>query len=193
MKMRLCELTLAEFIELACGNTAILLENGESTEPAVISHIANNILSEYSFIADRTNARAKMIDKEEVIKRDSILLILKICNTLLLLEYYDDVRDLLKEIDEYAGESNEQLKAKVDRLIRLNEFEKKRSNEMAEIEKKEKTTSTPEQMRSSFFSEIAFLMSYFKMNIETNNVNAEVYANLVRQADMEIRSRIAKK
>lgn len=193
MRMRLCEVTLAEFMELACGNTAILLEKGESTEPSVLSHIANNILTEYSFIADRTNARAKMRDKEDIIKRDSVLLLLKICNTLLMLEKYDDVRDLLKEIDEYAGESDEKLKAKVDRLIRLNEFEKKRATDIAESEKVEQTQSTPEEIRSSFYSEIAFLMTYFKMNIEANNVNAEVYANLVRQAEMEIRARLAKK
>lgn len=194
MRMRLSDLTLAEFIDLACGDNSVLLDDGESTDAAVLAHVRNNILSEYGFIADRTNAKSKMMDKEGTIKRESVLLVLKICNALLLLERFSDVRELLIEIEEYSGEKDEQLKKKVDRLIRLNEFEKKRAADMEEVQRKQFNDSpSPEKMRSAFYSEIAFLMTYFKMNIDSKQTNAEVYANLVRQADQEIRARKAKK
>ena len=46
--------------------------------------------------------------------------------------------------------------------------------------------ATPEQIRSSFDAEIAFLMTFFKMSIDSRVINAAVYANIVHQADVEI-------
>ena len=43
-----------------------------------------------------------------------------------------------------------------------------------------------EQIRSSFDAEIAFLMTFFKMSIDSRVINAAVYANIVHQADVEI-------
>ena len=46
--------------------------------------------------------------------------------------------------------------------------------------------ASPEQIRSSFDAEIAFLMTFFKMSIDSRVINAAVYANIVHQADVEI-------
>lgn len=64
--------------------------------------------------------------------------------------------------------SDEQVKSKVEELLRSALFEQKRSDDMRSDEKKEK--ATPEQIRSSFDAEIAFLMTFFKMNIDVRNI-----------------------
>ena len=50
--------------------------------------------------------------------------------------------------------------------------------------------NTPDDVRASFDREIAFLMTYFKMNIDTRNITAGVYANMVHQADVEIKRKL---
>ena len=44
-------------------------------------------------------------------------------------------------------------------------------------------------IRASFDSEIAFVMTYFKMQIDIHTINAAVYANIVQRANTEIRLR----
>jgi len=80
---------------------------------------------------------------------------------------------------------NEQLKSKLDYMLHIAIFEQKR-NEERRVEEHSEKKATPEQIRSSFDSEIAFLMTYFKMNIDVHAVSAAVYANIVHQADVEI-------
>ena len=48
----------------------------------------------------------------------------------------------------------------------------------------------PDDVRASFDREIAFLMTYFKMNIDTRIITAGVYANMVHQADVEIKRKL---
>ena len=70
-------------------------------------------------------------------------------------------------------------------MLRSAIFEQKRNEERRKEEGEEKK-ATPEQIRSSFDTEIAFLMTYFKMNIDSRIINAAVYANIVHQADVDI-------
>ena len=48
-------------------------------------------------------------------------------------------------------------------------------------------------MRESYDAEIAFIMTYYKMNIDVNVVSAGIYANMVRQAEREIKHRMMKR
>ena len=69
-------------------------------------------------------------------------------------------------------------------MLRSSFFDKMISDYLLFVYNKKK--ATPEQIRSSFDAEIAFLMTFFKMNIDVRNINAAVYANIVHQADVEI-------
>ena len=81
--------------------------------------------------------------------------------------------------------SEEQLIFKIDNMLRSAIFEQKRNEERRKEEGEDKR-ATPEQIRSSFDTEIAFLMTYFKMNIDSRIINAAVYANIVHQAEIDI-------
>lgn len=81
--------------------------------------------------------------------------------------------------------NDEHVKLKVEYMLNSIIFEQKRNEEISREEGKG-SNATPEQIRSSFDTEIAFLMTYFKMNIDPNTINAAVYANIVHQAYVEI-------
>ena len=83
---------------------------------------------------------------------------------------------------------NEQLKSKLDYMLHIAIFEQKR-NEERRVEEHSEKKAISEQIRSSFDSEVAFLMTYFKMNIDPCLINAALYANIVHQADIEISRR----
>ena len=53
--------------------------------------------------------------------------------------------------------------------------------------------SRPNNVRESYDTEIAFIMTYFKMNIDINIISAGIYANMVRQADNEIRRKLIRR
>ena len=58
---------------------------------------------------------------------------------------------------------------------------------------KNNQNSKPQNIRESYDAEIAFIMTYYKMNIDVNVVSAGIYANMVRQAEREIKHRMMKR
>ena len=108
------------------------------------------------------------------------------CQTLVSLGFYDDVRQVLGQLNvDIRDMSDEQVISKLDHLLHSAIFEQKR-NEERRSEEHKGSKATPEQIRSSFDAEIAFLMTFFKMSIDSRVINAAVYANIVHQADVEI-------
>lgn len=97
----------------------------------------------------------------------------------------EDVIELLKEMGYYINE-RDKISSKIDRMIAESEYMKKRIDDNSHTSGKKNTTD----VRASFDREIAFLMTYFKMNIDTRNITAGVYANMVHQADVEIKRKL---
>ena len=154
---RLNQITLSDFIELSCGNYACLLSDCKSMSESTLKEIASKLLVEYRSIVNPSNMKAMVMDKEDMLKERAKLLSLRICQALVSLGFYDDVRQVLGQLNvERRSEEHKGSKA------------------------------TPEQIRSSFDAEIAFLMTFFKMSIDSRVISAAVYANIVHQADVEI-------
>ena len=65
MKERLDQLTLAEFIELSCGNAKVLLEKHEVPNEEKMVKLAANLMGEYKSIASPTKAKIDLIDAED--------------------------------------------------------------------------------------------------------------------------------
>lgn len=121
-----------------------------------------------------------------MLKERAKLLSLRICQALVSLGFYDDVRQVLGQLNvDTRNMSDEQVISKIDYLLHSAIFEQKR-NEERRSEEHKGSKATPEQIRSSFDAEIAFLMTFFKMSIDSRVINAAVYANIVHQADVEI-------
>ena len=175
-----------DFIELSCGNYACLLSDREFVSESTLKEIASKLLIEYRSIVNPSNMKAMVMDKEDMLKERAKLLSLRICQTLVSLGFYDDVRQVLEQLNvDSRNMSDEQVTSKIDYLFHSAIFEQKRNEERRSEEHKGNKV-TPEQIRSSFDAEIAFLMTFFKMSIDSRVINAAVYANIVHQADVEI-------
>ena len=74
----------------------------------------------------------------------------------------------------------------VENMLHEAEFYKKRTEDMAVADN---PAINENAIRASFDSEIAFVMTYFKMQIDIHTINAAVYANIVQRANTEIRLR----
>ena len=178
---RLNQITLNDFIELSCGNYACLLSDRGSVSESTLK-----LIIEYRSIVNPSGMQAMIMDKEDMVKERAKLLSLRICQTLVSLGFYDDVRQVLGQLNvDIRDMSDEQVISKLDYLLHSAIFEQKR-NEERRSEEHKGSKATPEQIRSSFDAEIAFLMTFFKMSIDSRVINAAVYANIVHQADVEI-------
>ena len=182
---RLNQLSLYDFIELSCGDCSVLLSPDEDINEMELKKRSSDWIIEYKKITNPSGLKSVLVDREDMIKERARVLLFKVCISLIAIDAYEDVRETLALLSyDTKSMSDEQVKSKVEELLRSALFEQKRSDDMRSDEKKEK--ATPEQIRSSFDAEIAFLMTFFKMNIDVRNINAAVYANIVHQADVEI-------
>lgn len=183
---RLNQISLNDFIELSCGNYNCLLFDGEAATEEELKERATKLIVNYRNIVNPSGMKAMLLDKEDIVKERAKLLSLRICQTLVSINCYDDVREILLLFGVDArGMNDELVKNKLENLLHTAIFEQKRNKERRQEEIKG-DKATPEQIRSSFDSETAFLMTYFKMNIDSRIINAAVYANIVHQADVDI-------
>lgn len=185
MIKRLNQLPLVKFIELSCGNNTVLLDDGEDIPEQEIKKAASRLLIEYRTIINPAGMQAIVAEKEEWTKLNARIFLLKICKTLCLINGYDQAKEALKELSPtYSNMPDEQLNDEVVNLLREAEFQKKRMEAFAE---NENPVMDENAIRASFDSEIAFIMTYFKMQIDIHTINAAVYANIVQRAFMEIK------
>ncbi len=182
---RLNQLSLTKYIDLICGDGSVLLGSEEKVSDGELKARIAELIVEYKSIVNPVGIRAMMIDKEDLMKCRIKIQLLRVCKALVGFGAYSDVRSSLGEISCCDSIKDEDLPGEIDNLLRMAEFEKKRMEDKEEEEREE--TVTPERIRSSFDSEIAFLMTYFKMPIDPGVISASVYANIVHQADTEIR------
>ena len=96
---RLNQITLNDFIELSCGNYACLLSDREFVSESTLKEIASKLLIEYRSIVNPPNMKAMVMDKEDMLKERAKLLSLRICQTLVSLGFYDDVRQVLEQLN----------------------------------------------------------------------------------------------
>lgn len=187
MKTRLNEISLAQFIELLCGNYDALLEDGEQVNPEELERCGHSLIASYRFIADKSGMRALLVNKEEAVKCKMKVFFLRICTILAMQQAFDDIRSLLAMIDEdVSGVSDNNLKDRVADLLRYATFEQHRNEEINADPEKTKEKSSPDDIRSYYDSEIAFIMTYVKMHIDMHQINAAVYANVVNQVNVDI-------
>ena len=182
---RLNQLSLAQFIELSCGDNSVLLGMDENVPEDTVKKLAFRLIAEYQTITNPSGMQAMLVTKDERLKLDARLFLLQICRALCMADGWQEVREVLGEIypmDE--SKSDEQLQSDIDTRLREAEFQKKRMDAMtvAEI-----PVTDENSIRSSFDSEIAFITTHFKMPIDVHAINAAVYANIVHRADLEIK------
>lgn len=183
MKTRLDQLTLRDLIELSCGDASVLLDKGETPAESVKIACARQIMTEYKELATPAQAKMDLIDEEDMQKLQMKERCLRICLALISQQHADMAKEVLIELDvsEEFLKDDEAIKNRCQAMLDETLYEIKRQNELAE-ERGVKIQKTADDMRRSWYGEIAFVMSTFKMSLDPAITNAAVYANLVRQA-----------
>ena len=111
---RLNQITLNDFIELSCGNYACLLSGRGSVSESMLKEMASKLIIEYRSIVNPSGMQAMIMDKEDMVKERAKLLSLRICQTLVSLGFYDDVRQVLGQLNvDIRDMSDEQVISKL--------------------------------------------------------------------------------
>ena len=188
MKTRLDQYTMAQFIDIVCGDRShIDAENDDEAQK-----IALGLISAYNEIADPVGMKSRMIEREHGVKHSGKLTLLKICfNLMSVYGAYDDVRSILGQYGLAVGHyADDRLKRKVEQLIRSEEAEQKRAQEERKEEQAVEDAAT--NFRASYDRQTARLMAHFKMPIDHNTISASIYANLVNMACSQQRQQAVK-
>lgn len=178
---RLDQLKLKDFIELSCGDYSVLIEGDEVPTVEEFTSRSACIMAEYKSIASPTQARVELMDSEKLPKFQMKEKCAHICILLCVHGRYDLARDVLIQlgIEEQHIATNEAIMARCQAIIGEVKYETER---LAERKAKSRASRSPEQTRREWYSEIASVMSVFRMNIDPEHTNAAIYANLVHQA-----------
>lgn len=180
---RLDQLTLQNLIDLSCGDRSVLLVGDEKPDEADIMERAGKILDEYKSMASPNQAKMDMIEAEEMTKFRMKEKCLRICMALCSQMRPDMARDVLLELDVSAHliDTDDKVRTRCKAMLDEVVYEIKRHEELSQ-EKVTKKVTRMQDIRKSWYSEIAFVMSMLKMSIDPATVNAAIYANLVNAA-----------
>ena len=126
---RLNQITLNDFIELSCGNYACLLSGREFVSESTLKEIASKLLIEYRSIVNPSNMKAMVMDKEDMLKERAKLLSLRICQALVSLGFYDDVRQVLGQLNVDTRNMSDEQVISSYYLLHSAIFEQKRIGE----------------------------------------------------------------
>ena len=188
MKQRLDQFTMAQFIDIACGDYSAIDSDGEKAK-----NIASNLMEQYNIAADPASAKARLLEVERISKNDAKIKLYRILlNLINVFGDYDDVRDILK----LAGQGNiarrddASLKAKIEQMQRTEEALRERMED--ERKKTPLQDASEDDIRASFDQQTARLMAHFKFAINHDSISASVYANLVNMACREPRQQKGK-
>lgn len=183
----LSRLPLNSFIELVCGNCSVLRESENECETE-LKKAASDLIYAYRCIVNPSGMETALMDMGDILKVKSKIQLCKILQALLSIQAFEDVKGILAELG-YNENTAENMRIRIERMLAEAEYMKHRLKNDSPKTKPQ----TVEEKRASFDTEIAFLMTYFKMSIDTRIVTAGVYANMLRQADVEIKRKLNRK
>lgn len=180
MKIRLDQLTIGQFIDIICGERECI---GDTEQSLTI----RNLIMEFKSIVDPSGLRVYLSNLEEIGKAKLSILTYQICENLMNLHQYDDVRKILNECGLSASTMPEsRLAAEVKSRI------ERAKNTLVKIEEEMNEEKAEDvDIRKEFDSQTAALMAYFKFQIDIDTMSASIYAHLVARHNREIKAQLA--
>lgn len=187
MKEKLEDLTVAQFVDLVCGNAKVLLGKLEAASPAKLALAMRDIVFEYKEIADGAGARGYLADVEGLVKARMSLAAMTMCRNLVILKEHGRAREVLIECGAKAGAmTDERVEAEVaSRLERA-------KADIAKIESEcNAQAADSSSVRKAFDEQTAALMAHFRFQIDTSKMKANIYAHLIARHNKEIKAQMA--
>lgn len=194
MKTRLDQLTMAEFIDMLCGNTGVIAEQGEPVAEEEVEKVVSDLANRYKSIVDPAGSKSAVIRDARLGKRGMRIMFLRLCAALLRVGDKENVYEMLTE---YGWDVKEKKPDDVSRKCER-EFKRLEAEEKREREKRDACTAesaeddSEESVRARFSAELASIITYYKMPISFSAITADVYANIVARAYREAREHKSK-
>lgn len=181
------ELTMAQFIDLSCGDTSVLLTKREVVSPAKVSKVVRNIVFEYRTITDEASAKSYISFTKDLIKAKTSVILFTMCHNLVNIGELDRAREVMNVYGINASSmSDQRVTAEV-----TSRLERAKST-VAKLEKDNETANIElSEMRSSFDTQTAALMAYFKFQIDISTMRAPLYAHLVARYNREVKAQLS--
>ena len=180
MKKELRELTLAQFIDLECGELDVLKERHEIVSPEKLAKAREHISNEFQRIASPSSYKSMMIDREKKDKLRLKALFFGTLKPLVDMDAMDDVRNLLGQYGiDCARFDDDRVRREVTNQLNAVNFELKRQG----LDTPKQSEVTPDQIRMGYEDMVADLMIINKMSLDMNTIPASVFASMVRKAN----------
>lgn len=180
MKEKLSDLTLAEFIDMECGDLNVLKEKHEIVTPEMLAKKRSELSHEFQSIASPSSFKSMLIDRDRKGKMRVKAMFFGVLKSLIKIDGFSDVRDLLTK---YGVDCRDRDDAWIERevIAQLNSvtFELKRMS----VEIKEEGQSTPDEIRRRYEGMVADLMIANKMSIDIDSIRASVFASMIHKAN----------
>lgn len=190
--VRLDELCLADFIDIACGEYGGLAERvGLPASSEEVQKLAASLIVAYRGVADPVGMRMYVSEHGGDAKDRAKMVMYGLMKALVDNGEPDDVEEVKRILVETIGRSRcgrmsvEELSAFLGKESKGVEFsvERKKAKKGASTD----VHRSSDDVRLGFDAEIAWVMSHYKMSIDTRVVSASVYANLVKNAVAEVK------
>lgn len=181
------ELTMAQYIDLACGDTSVLFTKREVVSPAKVSKVVRDIVFEYRTITNEAGAKSYISFTKDLIKAKSTTVLFTMCYNLVKIGEHERAREVMNVYGINASSmSDQRVTAEV-----TSRLERAKST-VAKLEKDKKTENIElSEMRSSFDTQTAALMAYFKFQIDISTMRASLYARLVARFNREAKAHLS--
>ncbi|MBD5364837.1 MAG: hypothetical protein HDR79_07845 [Bacteroides sp.] len=187
MKEKLEQLTLSQFVDLVCGDTTVLLSSNEAPDAERMVAITRDIVFEYKTIADPRGTNSYCKHVEQWIKAKISVIIFTMCSNLVSLNQHGRAREILSA---YGMSASAWSDSRIDGIVQAKLAQSQR--ELDELEREnEKTIGEREKIRARFDEQTAYLMAYFKFQIDPETIKATLYANLVARHNREVKAQLA--
>lgn len=183
----LSNLTMQQYIDMLCGNVAVLLGKGEIVSPAKLDKVRKKLIFEYARLSDNAAIAAFLTERASCIRTEVEVTMFKCLSNALALGAYEQVRRVLREYGLSRPMTDEQVVEEVSRLLNRAKSEIKRQSQ----NKNEAEAPTSDQIRTQFDRQAAALMTYFKFQIDLDTIKASQFACMVSQADKQIKALLA--
>lgn len=185
----LSRIMMDKFIDLMCGDFSVIKEPGDKDDANAIAEAATKLIIDYENTVDSLGYKQRLTDAIDERRRDMKLMMLRLCGAVAELGEVDKAKETLK----LYGWNVDKLDT--DRLIQKIEAEAKRFEAQIKREEEEKNRKKKsederppaDEIRATYDKEAAFVMTYFKMQINLSEISASVYANIVAHAMDEIK------
>ena len=189
MKNKLGQYTMAQFIDIVCGDLSPIGADEETARK-----VAESLVEQYNTIADPASVKSRLIADEKIGKSNGKIVLYQILlNLINVLEAYDDVRAILTEAgySHIAAKDNDRIKLKIEQMLKTEEAN---ADQLIKEKKEELAASKAvDDFRSEFDAQTAALIAHFKFAISHEQISASVYANLVNMATRQQRKAAAAK